>query len=148
MVIIYSVGSVYGMMKLPGRLRPSWICLMLLFRSVLGPITGIAVFTNTLYEKQNEYTVRLSENINVDNSEVSTIFNRTQAGAMYQGASYENAQSVATLSLNGRIQKQAALAALKQTTGWAIWLGLGCLAFVFLYPLRCGMPWAKRRNVS
>ncbi|MDR3326556.1 MAG: hypothetical protein LBT04_00210 [Prevotellaceae bacterium] len=134
MIIVYSVGSVYGMMKLPGKLRPSWICLMLIARSVLGPVAGISLYSNVLYEKQNEYTVRFAQEADGTNYDVAAAFQRTQTAAMMQGASYENAQSLATLSLNGRIQKQAALAALKEVTGYVIWGGTGCLAFIFLFP--------------
>jgi MFS family permease len=136
MVMLYSVGSVYGMMKLPSRLRPSWICLMLICRSVLGPTVGITLYSNAIYEQQNFFSSRFAEKADALNPEATLVFQRTQAVAKMQGASYENAASLATASLNGRIQKQAALAALKQVTGWTIWVGIGCVVFVVVFPFR------------
>jgi hypothetical protein len=134
MVMLYSVGSVYGMMKLPSRLRPSWLCLMLVCRSVLGPVVGVTLYSNAIYEQQNFYVARFSDNADNLNSDVVTTFQRTKNIATMQGASNENAENLATASLNGRIQKQAVLASLKTVTGWTIWVGIACVLLVLLFP--------------
>ena len=47
--ILYAMVAVYGMRRLPAILIPSWIFIMLTFRSALGPAVGVSVYSNILH---------------------------------------------------------------------------------------------------
>lgn len=74
------------------------------------------------------------------NPEISGTFSQTQKGAMMQGKSYEDAQIIASMSVKGRIQIQATLAALKETTGWTIYGGVFCVILVLFLPYKRKIP--------
>lgn len=109
---------------------------MLTMRSIVGPVVGTTFYSNAFYERENYYVSRLSQDVDMLNPLASERFARTRTVALAQGQSYENAQILASLSIKGQIQKQAALAALKEIAGWTIWAGIGCVIIVLLIPYR------------
>jgi len=136
MIIIYAMAGVWGMKNLNMRYIGTWVFLMLVFRSVVGPVTGAALYSNKIYQKQQYYIHSMSQNVDMMNPEISGTFSRTQMGAMMQGRSYEDAQILASMSVSGRIQIQATLAALKEITGRTIYGGISCIIIVLLLPYK------------
>lgn len=134
MLILYAMAGVWGMRKLNMSYITSWIFLMLAFRSVIGPVAGTSLYSNVLNERQQYYISRLSQNVDMLNPEIAETFTQTQIGSMRQGKSLEEAQIVATKSVEGRIQVQATLAALKEVSGWTIYGGIACIIIVLLIP--------------
>ena len=134
MLILYAMAGIWGMRKLNMAYLTTWIFVMLAFRSVIGPVLGTSLYTNTLNEKQLYYVSRLSQNVDMLNPEIAGTFTQTQMGSMQQGKSVEDAQIMATQSVKGRIQIQATLAALKEISGWTIYGGVACIVVVLLIP--------------
>lgn len=130
MIMLYAMSAVYGMKKLPVKFMASWIFVMLAFRSVIAPVTGTTVYTNLLNERQQYYITRLSQNVDMLNPQISDTYSQTVAGSMMQGKSYEEAQTLATTSVKGRVQVQAVLASLKEITGLTIFAGFACIVIV------------------
>ena len=137
MMILYAYFGYYGILKLP---RPdlqigTWIFLMLAFRGVLGPVAGASAYSNAIYHRTQHYVERFASESDVT-SETATTFSRTQMGLMLQGKSSDEATQMASLSAKGNVQIQATLVALKEISGWTIWMGIGCIGFVLLFPYR------------
>lgn len=137
MFMLYAFCGYYGILKLQDADRQigTWIFLMLAFRTVLGPVTGAAVYSNAIYHRTQHYIERFAVESDVA-SEAATTFNRTRMGLMMQGKSSNEATQIASLSSKGNIQIQATLVALKEISGWTIWLGIGCVGFVLLFPYK------------
>lgn len=130
MIILYAMSAVYGMKILPVKFMTSWIFVMLAFRSVIAPVVGATVYTNLMNERQQYYITKLSQNVDVLNPEIAGIYSQTVAVGIMEGKSNEDAQIIATMSVKGRIQVQAILAALKEITGLTIFAGMGCILIV------------------
>lgn len=64
--ILYSICMIYAYQRLPYRLMPSWICLMLGGRSILGPAIGTAVYSGGLQFLQLQHLNNLIGNISFD----------------------------------------------------------------------------------
>lgn len=132
--MLYAMVAVYGMRRLPAILTPSWIILMLGFRSALGPAVGVSVYSNVLHHRQEQHVANLTEYADASNVDFMTAYRRTVMGGKMQGHSEEAAQRLATLSSKGKIQQQAMLVTLKEMTGWTVWLCLGCIVLVLFLP--------------
>lgn len=134
MLMLYAYFGYYGILKLP---RPdlqigTWIFLMLAFRAVTGPVVGASAYANAIYHRTQHYVERFVAESDVT-SETAATFRRTQMGLMMQGKSSDEATQTASLSAKGNVQIQATLVALKEISGWTIWLGIGCVVFVLLF---------------
>ena len=135
MIMLYALCGTYGMLGLQmNRYLGSWIFLMLLFRSLIGPVVGTALYSNVVNNRTLHYTIRLAEKADRTNPEVAATYDGIRMGMIMQGKSYEEAEQMATMSVKGRIQRQATLAALKEITGWTIYFGIGCTILVLVYP--------------
>lgn len=137
MFMLYAFCGYYGILKLKDANRQigTWIFLMLAFRAVLGPTAGASVYSNAIYHRTQHYIERFAVESDIT-SEAATTFNRTRMGLMMQGKSSDEATQIASLSSKGNIQIQATLVALKEISGWTIWLGIGCVGFVLLFPYK------------
>lgn len=137
MFMLYAFCGYYGILKLKDANRQigTWIFLMLAFRAVLGPTAGASVYSNAIYHRTQHYIERFAVESDIT-SEAATTFNRTRMGLMMQGKSSNEATQIASLSSKGNIQIQATLVALKEISGWTIWLGIGCVGFVLLFPYK------------
>jgi len=134
MIISYGMAGALGMTRLNFHYYGSWMFIMLTMRSVIGPSAGIALYSNLFQNRENYYTSRLAQDVDMLNPEASAGFVHTQTGAMMQGKSYEEAQELASMSITKEIRVQAALAALKEIAGWTIWVGSGCIMVVLILP--------------
>lgn len=138
MIICYGMGCALGLSSItrtPHR-HNSFIFIMLTMRSIVGPVVGTSFYSNALYERENYYVSRLSEDVDMLNPLASAQFTQAQNRAMAQGKSYENAQILASMSISKQIRVQAALAGLKEIAGWTIWAGAGCIILILLLPFR------------
>ena len=135
MFMLYAFCGYYGILKLKDANRQigTWIFLMLAFRAVLGPTAGASAYSNAIYHRTQHYIERFAVESDVT-SEAASSFNRTRMGLMMQGKSSNEATQIASISTKGNIQIQATLVALKEISGWTIWLGIGCVGFVLLFP--------------
>lgn len=140
MIICYGMATALGMTHMNPSLHNSFLFVMLTMRSIVGPVSGISVYSNALYEKQNYYVSRLSQDVDMLNPQASASFVQAQRGAMAQGKSYEDAQILASKSVAGHIQAQSTLAALKEIAGWTVWAGIGCIVVVGV------LPYPKKRG--
>ena len=132
--ILYAMVAVYGMRRLPAILIPSWIFIMLTFRSALGPAVGISVYSNILHHQQEQHVASMTEYADASNANFWNNYQRTVVGGKMQGYSEEKAHHLATLSSKGKIQQQAMLVTLKEMTGWTVYLCLGCMLLVLVLP--------------
>lgn len=137
MFMLYAYCGYYGILKLKDADRQigTWIFLMLAFRAVLGPVVGASAYSNAINHRTQYYVERFASESDVT-SETSTTLQRTHMGLMMQGRSNNEATQIASMSAKGNIQVQATLVALKEISGWTIWLGMGCIFFVLLFPYK------------
>jgi len=132
--MLYAMIAVYGMRRLPAALIPSWIFIMLTFRSALGPAVGVSVYSNLLHHRQEQHIAAMTEYADASNADFLSNYKRTVSGAKMQGHSEEAAHHLATISSKGKIQQQAMLVTLKEITGWTVYLCLGCMLILFVLP--------------
>ena len=128
-LILYAMTGILGMSRISPTTITSWMFMMLLCRSVFGPVIGVSIYTNELDERSQTYTQQLSQNIDLINTQSATVFHRTRGGLMAQGKSHEESTALALLSLKGRIMKQAILSSLKEITGWLFVATVFCALF-------------------
>ena len=136
MIIAYGMAGALGMTRLNLHYYGSWMFIMLTVRSVIGPVAGISLYSNLLDNRENYYINRLSQEVDMLNPQISGAYAYTQAGAMMQGRSYEDAQSLASMSVTRKIHVQAVLAALKEIAGWTIWVGFASIILVIVIPYK------------
>ena len=148
MFMLYAFCGYYGILKLQDADRQigTWIFLMLAFRTVLGPVTGASAYSNAIYHRTQHYVERFASESDVT-SETASTFRRTQMGLMMQGRSNDEAIQMTSLSAKGNVQIQATLVALKEISGWTIWMGIGCVVFVLLFPYNRILK-SKRRCIE
>jgi pyridoxine/pyridoxamine 5'-phosphate oxidase len=115
---------------------------MLAVRMVLGPGIGGAVYSNVLQERQQHYVTRYTQNVDMMNPEAATTFIGTMQNMQNEGKSETEAQNMASISIKGRIQKQATLSAVKEMAGWTFYGCLLCMIFVLI------VPYPKRKIVT
>lgn len=142
MVILYALTAVYANQRMPFKYLSTWICIMLTVRMVLGPGIGTALYTNVLQERQQHYITRYAHNVDLVNPDAAASYRQTQTGMQMQGKDLKDAESMATLSVKGRIQVQATLSAVKEMAGWTFY---GCLASAIFI---LSIPYRKRKLVS
>ena len=142
MVILYALTAVYANQRMPFKYLSTWICIMLTVRMVLGPGIGTALYTNVLQERQQYYITRYTHNVDLVNMDAATSYQQTQTGMQMQGKSLKEAETMATLSVKGRIQIQATLSAIKEMAGWTFY---GCMASAIFI---LSIPYRKRKLVS
>lgn len=136
MIILYAMSAIYGMKRLPAILLPSWIFVMLTFRSVIGPVVGTSVFSNLINQRQEQHISEMVDYLDESNVDFSGSYRKNVAGGKYTGLSTEDASTLAAVSSKGSVQKQAVLVTLKEICGWTIYASAGCilLALTFPYP--------------
>ncbi|MBQ2950573.1 MAG: hypothetical protein IJE12_05940 [Prevotella sp.] len=148
MFMLYAFCGYFGILKLQDADRQigTWIFLMLAFRTVLGPVAGASAYSNAIYHRTQHYVERFASESDVT-SETASTFRRTQMGLMMQGRSNDEAIQMTSLSAKGNVQIQATLVALKEISGWTIWMGIGCVVFVLLFPYNRILK-SKRRCIE
>ena len=139
MMLIYSLTAVYANQRMPYRLMSTWVCIMLSVRMIIGPGIGSAVYANVFQERQQYYVTRYAHDFDRTSPETAAAYEQTVRGMKYQGKSDADAETMAAMSLKGKVQVQATLSALKEMAGWTIY---GCAACVLVILI---VPWKKRR---
>ena len=139
MMLIYSLTAVYANQRMPYRLMSTWVCIMLSVRMIIGPGIGSAVYANVFQERQQYYVTRYAHDFDRTSPETAATYEQTVRGMKYQGKSDADAETMAAMSLKGKVQVQATLSALKEMAGWTIY---GCAACVLVILI---VPWKKRR---
>lgn len=135
MLMLYALFGTLGMTGLRAdKFLGTWIFLMLAARSVIGPVAGTSLYSNALNQRTQHYVVRLSHEVDRMNPEAASTYDATRMGMMMQGKSYEQAEQMAAISTKGRVQVQATLMALKEITGWTIFVGIGFTLLALFYP--------------
>ena len=138
MVILYALTAVYANQRMPYKYLSTWVCIMLTVRMVLGPGTGVALYTNVLQERQQYYVTRYAHGVDGVSPESSLSYKQTAMGMRLQGKSETEAAQMAALSAKGKVQVQATLSAVKEMSGWAFYGCMACAIFVLVlrYPKR------------
>lgn len=138
MMILYALIAVYANQRMPYKYLSTWICIMLTVRMVLGPGIGSALYSNVLQERQQYYVTHYAQNTDMMHPEASGIYTGTVQNMLRDGKSQTEAQQMASISIKGRIQKQATLSAVKEMAGWTFYGCLLCLIFALVvrYPKR------------
>ena len=139
MMLIYSLTAVYANQRMPYRLMSTWVCIMLSVRMIIGPGIGSAVYANVFQERQQYYVTRYAHDFDRTSPETAAAYEQTVRGMKYQGKSDADAETMAAMSLKGKVQVQATLSAIKEMAGWTIY---GCAACVLVILI---VPWKKRR---
>ena len=134
MFMLYAMSAIYGMKRLPALLLPSWIFIMLAFRSVVGPVVGASVYANLVNQRQQQHLAVMLDHADVSNASYGATFQRTVAGGMHSGKSMEDATVLATMSAKGQVQKEAVLVTLKEIAGWTLYGCMGFILLAFFYP--------------
>ncbi|MBE6273893.1 MAG: MFS transporter [Bacteroides sp.] len=135
MYMIYGYCSSYGRNDIDaGKQFCSWIFVMLIFRGVVGPASGAAIYNNAIYHRSQNHIVHFMQESDKSNSLVSLEFENTHRRAMMQGKSYEEATQMASTTLKGAIQRQAMLVTLKEITGYTIYAGMVFILLALFYP--------------
>lgn len=138
MVILYALTAVYANQRMPYKYLSTWVCIMLTVRMVLGPGTGVALYTNVLQERQQYYVTRYAHGVDEVSPESSLSYKQTAMGMRLQGKSETEAAQMAALSAKGKVQVQATLSAVKEMSGWTFYGCMACAIFVLVlrYPKR------------
>ena len=138
MVILYALTAVYANQRMPYKYLSTWVCIMLTVRMVLGPGTGVALYTNVLQERQQYYVTRYAHGVDGVSPESSLSYKQTAMGMRLQGKSETEAAQMAALSAKGKVQVQATLSAVKEMSGWTFYGCMACAIFVLVlrYPKR------------
>lgn len=63
MFLLYAVCMIYAYQRLPYRLMPTWICIMLIGRSVMGPAIGAAIYSNAIQYLQQLHLTNLAADL-------------------------------------------------------------------------------------
>lgn len=135
MYMIYGYCSSFGRNDLDaGTQFCSWIFVMLIFRGVLGPVGGSAIYSNAIYHRSQNHIVHFTQESDKSNSTVSLKFETAHKMAMAQGKSYEEATQIASASIKGAIQQQAILVTLKEITGYTIYAGIIFILLALFFP--------------
>lgn len=138
MVILYALTAVYANQRMPYKYLSTWVCIMLTVRMVLGPGTGVALYTNVLQERQQYYVTRYAHGVDEVSPESSLSYKQTAMGMRLQGKNETEAAQMAALSAKGKVQVQATLSAVKEMSGWTFYGCMACAIFVLVlrYPKR------------
>lgn len=138
MVILYALTAVYANQRMPYKYLSTWVCIMLTVRMVLGPGTGVALYTNVLQERQQYYVTRYAHGVDEVSPESSLSYKQTAMGMRLQGKSETEAAQMAAWSAKGKVQVQATLSAVKEMSGWTFYGCMACAIFVLVlrYPKR------------
>ncbi len=83
MFILYCISMVYAYQRLPYRLMPSWIHIMLISRSVMGPAIGAAIYGSGMQYYQQQFIHSLSamsDNIRMVNIQAMLLAVKEMAG--------------------------------------------------------------------
>lgn len=134
MLILYSVTCAFAMKRLPVRYFPTWLFLMVAVRNVVAPAIGTSVYGNWLQERQQYYVTRLVQEVRGDNPQSSAQFLlAARAGQVWGKDSFE-ASRLASTVMKGKVSLQATLVAMKDITGFTVWICAGAAALVLLLP--------------
>lgn len=135
MWMVYAYCGSYGMNHIDvGRQLGSWVFVMLMFRAVVGPVAGSALYSNAVYHRSQQHFERYAQELDSAYPMASASFQRTQMGTMMQGKSYEEASQMAAMNSRGGIQQQVMLVTLKEMTGWTIYGGVACIVLALVFP--------------
>lgn len=63
MFMLYSICMIYAYQRLPYRYMPTWVCIMFMSRSVMGPVIGGAVYSNAIQYLQQMHLTNLAADI-------------------------------------------------------------------------------------
>lgn len=132
--IPYAMLVPLGMKHLPVRYMTTYIFIFLFFRNALAPIAGMALYTNSLQERQQYYIQRLAQNVDHENQQAATYNYGLRRMGQARGGSSLEAQQLSATAIRGKITVQATLVAMRDITGTTIWLLMGCIVFVLFFP--------------
>ena len=76
MVILYALTAVYANQRMPYKYLSTWVCIMLTVRMVLGPGTGVALYTNVLQGRQQYYVTRYAHGVDEVSPNLPSPINR------------------------------------------------------------------------
>ena len=138
MMLLYSLIAVYANQRMPYKLLSTWVCIMLTVRMVIAPGIGSALYQVVFQHRQQYYITRYAHDYDRTNTETAATYDMTARGMQYQGKSETEAQNMAAMATKGKVQVQATLSAIKEISGWTIYV---C---VILAGLMLVVPWPKR----
>lgn len=125
MIIPYAMLVPLGMKHLPVRYMTTFVFVMLMTRNAIAPVAGMSVYTNALQHQQRNYMERMIQDINVENYQAQQLVavSRTVGGdaaplAVWRGVGGE----------------ASTIAAMRSITGVTIWILIGCVGVVLLFP--------------
>ena len=124
---------------MPYRFMSTWVCVMLTVRMVIGPGIGSALYSNVMQHRQQYYVTRYAHDFDRTQTETAATYDQTVRGMKYQGKSPAEAETMAAMSLKGKIQVQAVITTIKEMSGWTFYACMACAALVLL------VPWRKRK---
>lgn len=139
MMLLYSLTAVHANQRMPYRFMSTWVCVMLTVRMVIGPGIGSALYSNVMQHRQQYYVTRYAHDFDRTQTETAATYDQTIRGMKYQGKSPTEAETMAAMSLKGKIQVQAVITTIKEMSGWTFYACMACAALVLL------VPWRKRK---
>ena len=139
MMLLYSLTAVHANQRMPYRFMSTWVCVMLTVRMVIGPGIGSALYSNVMQHRQQYYVTRYAHDFDRTQTETAATYDQTVRGMKYQGKSPAEAETMAAMSLKGKIQVQAVITTIKEMSGWTFYACMACAALVLL------VPWRKRK---
>ncbi len=139
MMLLYSVTAVYANQRMPYKFLSTWVCIMLTVRMIVAPGIGSALYSNVLQYRQQYYITRYSHDYNRTETSTDATYKQTIRGMKAQGRSDAEAETMAAMSLKGKVQVQATLSAVKEMAGWTFYACFACAGIVI------AVPWTKRR---
>ena len=139
MMLLYSLTAVHANQRMPYRFMSTWVCVMLAVRMVIGPGIGTAIYSNVMQYRQQYYVTRYAHDFDRTQTETAATYDQTVRGMKYQGKSTAEAETMAAMSLKGKIQVQAVITTIKEMSGWTFYACMACAAVVLL------VPWRKRK---
>ncbi len=137
MDMLYAGGAIYGMKRLPAIGFPSWVFIMLAFRSVLAPVGGSSLYSNLIYHRSQQHLSAMMEYADESNIDFAGSYRRYVSAGKYAGKSTEEAVQLAVTRLKESFQQQAMLVTLKEIAGWTFY------ACIFSFVLFLLIPYPK-----
>ncbi len=138
LLILYSVTCAFAIKRLPVRYFATWLFLMVAVRNVIAPAVANATYGNWLQERQQNYVTRLAADVRYDQQQAATDFGTAAMAGRARGADGLAAERLASTVMKGRLTLQATLVAMKDITGFTVWICLGSALLVLLLPYHSG----------
>lgn len=134
LLMLYSLIAAFGMKKLPSRYLVTFVFIMIWMRNTIAPVVGSSIYSNWFNDRQQYYISRLAQDISMEQPLTATSFMQTKQMGLAQGKTTLEAEQLSITSLKGKVTVQATLVAMKDITGYTIWLLLGTAVLVMVLP--------------